>query len=576
MAKSPAYGQEGKFFPTPKDVDFGMPASYFKRRLGGLKPERQEMEGEWQEITDFINPRRGRYLVSDINKSRTSKKIINNTATLSRRTLMAGMMSGASSPARPWFRMTTPTPDLAEQDDVKIWLYRATQMLNLIFAKSNFYGILQTAYGDLGDFGNAAGVIDENFDSVIHGTIFATGEYYMGLGADNRIDTIYREFSMRVGAIVQQFGYERVSKNVKSLYDKGNYDQQIPLVHVIEPNRAYDKFGRGFSGMPFVCGYFETAGDEEELLSLKGYHEWPGFAARWDAMNGDTWGNGCGLDAISDVKALQILEKEKAIAIQKQNKPSLQGPTQLMNRTISHQPGMVTYVDTNQNNPGLRPIYEVRTNIQALGLEIQAHENRIKRAYYEDLFLMLAGGNGGVQPITAREVQERHEEKLIALGPVLERLHDELLNKVVNRAFQIAYRAKLIPEPPAAIAGIDLKIEYISVLAAAQKAVSIGSIERFMGFVGAIGGTNPEAFDKFDSDQAIDEYADAISVTPSVVRGDKAVEKMRNERKQQMAQAAAQAQTAEAVNAAKTLSETNVTDPSLLSSIVSGTGTPVQ
>jgi len=44
---------------------------------------------------------------------------------------------------------------------------------------------------------------------------------------------------------------------------------------------------------------------------------------------------------------------------------------------------------------------------------------RIQRAFYEDLFLMLANDYRNDRP-TAREIDERHEEKLLALGPVLE------------------------------------------------------------------------------------------------------------------------------------------------------------
>ena len=42
--------------------------------------------------------------------------------------------------------------------------------------------------------------------------------------------------------------------------------------------------------------------------------------------------------------------------------------------------------------------------------------------------------------ITAREIEERHEEKLLMLGPVLERLNDELLRPLIDRTFNIMVR----------------------------------------------------------------------------------------------------------------------------------------
>ena len=70
-------------------------------RWGQLKSERASWYAHWQELTSYILPRNGRYFVQDRNRGyRRHNNIYDNTGTRALRTLGAGMMSGATSPAR--------------------------------------------------------------------------------------------------------------------------------------------------------------------------------------------------------------------------------------------------------------------------------------------------------------------------------------------------------------------------------------------------------------------------------------------------------------------------------------------
>ena len=72
---------------------------------------------------------------------------------------------------------------------------------------------------------------------------------------------------------------------------------------------------------------------------------------------------------------------------------------------------------------------------------------------------------------SATEVAERRAEKLVMLGPVLERLHDDLLEPLIGRVFQIMARAGQIPPPPfAELDGLRLQPEYVSPMQALQAA----------------------------------------------------------------------------------------------------------
>lgn len=112
---------------------------------------------------------------------------------------------------------------------------------------------------------------------------------------------------------------------------------------------------------------------------------------------------------------------------------------------------------------------------------------------------------------------------------------------------------------------MNLKVEYISVMAQAQKLVGIASIERFAGFVNQAAQVNPELLDKVDGDQMIDRYADRLSMDPDIVRTDEEVAAIRQGR----AQAQQAAQTAELVkqgaSAAKDLAAADMSGDNALS-----------
>jgi hypothetical protein len=92
----------------------------------------------------------------------------------------------------------------------------------------------------------------------------------------------------------------------------------------------------------------------------------------------------------------------------------------------------------------------------------------VRAAFYADLFLMATQLE---EVRSATEIAERREEKLVMLGPVLERLHDDLLEPLIGRVFQIMCRNGYIPPPPfEELDGMKLQPEYVSSMQVGQSA----------------------------------------------------------------------------------------------------------
>lgn len=555
-----------------------------------LEAERATFLSHWRELGEYILPRRPRFTISDVNKGdKRNQKIIDSTASIAARTLRSGMMSGVTSPARPWFKLATPDPDLNENGPVKEWLHQTAQIMTTSFLRSNLYNTLPTVYGDLGVFGTAAMMIEEDMNNVMRFYSFPIGSYMIAKDYTGKVNTFVREFRMTIRQVVEQFGVKKNGKwdwsnfslAVRNLYDAGQYEAWVDVCHMIIPNPEYDpdalesKYNMKFQSVYFERGATTTQGldswqmggvDQNVYLRESGYKYFPVLCPRWEVNGEDVYGTDCpGMTALPDIKQLQVGERRTAQAIEKIINPPLMGPSSLATQKVSILPGDITYLDVRDGMAGLRPVHQVDFRINEMEAKQAQVRDRIQRAFYEDLFLMLSTLDR--RQITAREIEERHEEKLLALGPVLEQLNQDLLDPLIDHAFDIHMRQGMIPEPPEELQGMDLKVEYISIMAQAQKLVGLSGIERFAGFAGQMAAIDPSVLDKLNGDQLIDVYADITSVPPSIVRTDEEVEGMRASRARAQQQQQQMQMLQPAARAAKDLSQTDVESTSALTQL---------
>lgn len=551
-----------------------------------LESERSSFLPHYRDLAEHVRPRRPRFTVSDVNRGdRRSQKIIDGTATYALRTCSSGMMGGITSPSRPWFRLTTPDPDLSEFGPVDRWLDIVTRRMGGVFLRSNLYNVLPNTYTDLPLFGTGCQLLEEDFDTVIRNTSIPIGSYCIANSDKLKVEVFYRELRMTVRQLIEKFArigrngepdWSNFSTMIRASWDQGAYETWVDVCHMILPNQEHDArnplskkyeslyYERGSSS---AASNYLTSSDEERYLRKSGYDIFPVLAPRWEVTGEDVYGISCpGMDALGDIKQLQLMQRRKAQAVEKMVNPPLQGPPELRNQRVSIIPGDMNYVASQQGQQGLRPVHEVQPRVQELMLDIQDTRQSIRRAFYEDLFLMLSQSDR--REITAREIEERHEEKLLALGPVLEQLNQDLLDPLIDNTFHFMIKQGLIPEPPPELEGMDLKVEYVSIMAQAQKLVGIASTERFVGFVGNLAQFSPEALDNINPDELVADYADRVGISPKILRTEDEVAAVRQSR----AQAAQQQQMMEVApslaGAAKDLSETPVDTDSALRRLI--------
>jgi hypothetical protein len=530
-------------------------------RVVGLRQSRYSWWVHWREVADYLLPRRYTWLSTPNELSRgapINQHIIDPTGTKASQVCAAGMMAGITSPGRPWFQLTIPQIDLADSSPVKLWLDEVCQRLQRVMSGSNYYSAKATQYHDLVVFGTAPMLINEDAEDVIRCVNPCAGEYFIANSPRLTIDTLYREFTQTVGQLVAEFGEDAVSDDVARMFSQGGagLQREIKVLHAIEPNDSRVGGKVLPSRFPWREVYWQAGSRQDKVLRIRPFHEQPFSCPRWDLSGNDAYGRSPGMDALGSVKQLQLEQRRKAQAIDKMVNPPLKAHVSMKNQPAIMMPGGVTYVsDMSGANSGIAPVYEVKPQLQEMLEDIQDVRQLINRIFFVDLFQMLSNEE---KAMTAFEVAQRKEEKLIVLGPVIERNENEGLDPDIDRIFAIMNRRGMIPPAPPEIHGFPLAVQYVSMLAQAQRAASTGAMEQLMAFVGRLLAADPGAIDNIDVDQAIDTYADMMGVSPKVIRATQQVAQIRAARQQAQAQQQAMQQTMAGVQGANTLSQTPV------------------
>ena len=541
------------------------PRQKYLQRWTMLKNERSSWMSHWKDISDVLMPRSGRFFIQDRNKGqKRHNAIYDNTGSRSLKILQAGMMSGMTSPARPWFRLATEDRDLMKYGPVKVWLNECTETMRRIFAKSNTYRALHSIYGELGAFGTAASIVVPDYNSVIRHTVLTAGEYAVATNWKGEVVTPYREFQKQVGQLVAEFGYKNCSLTVQSLYQNGSLDQWITVVHLIEPRTDRDIRMVDAKNMAWQSVYFELLGNHDHVLRESGFKRFPGLCPRWEVTGGDIYGSSPGQECLGDLRQLQHEQLRKAQGIDYKIKPPLQVPSSLKNKDIERLPDGITYVDQTGPHNSVRTLYDVQIDLRELREDIMDVRERIRASFYADLFLMLA--NSSNPNMTATEVAERHEEKLLMLGPVLERLQNELLDPQIEITFDQMMLSGIVPPPPAELEGHDINVELVGILAQAQRAIGVNSVDRFVSHIGNLAALKQDqsVWDNYDSDKDIAIYGDMLGVSPELLAPDEKRDAIRDARAKQIAEQQKAAAANQAADTAQKMASAKTNEPNAL------------
>lgn len=549
----------------------------YQKRMAAMKQEMQSFIDHWKLLSEFVKPRRGRFEMQDRNRGdRRHQSIINSRATRAQQTAVAGMFNGTMAASRPWLVLETDDPGFMEFGPTKKWFSILQDRMRRLLNDSNLYTNVPIMLDEELLFGTGCMAHEDDPLDLMRFWTPTIGSYVISQGHDGRVNTLGRWFEMTVEQIVSKFSvHGEVSKSispaVRQQYAEGNYDAWYPVHQFVHPNPDFVIGSDDPTKRTFRSVYYEEGNnDKDAFLETNGYHEFPFYSPRWEITGEDIYGTSCpGMVALGDIRQLQMEERRKAQGIDKMVAPVLHGPAALRSVPIRNEPAGATLYDSGDGSKGLRPVYEVKLPISELTLDIKEVENRINEAYFVDLFRAISAMRG-VQPRNELELLQRNQERLVELGPILERQYTDFQNALVARVFGQMWREGLVPPPPVEIQGRPLRPRYVSSLALAQNAITTGNIERLFSFINGLA-ANPGyagVTDKADGDQAVDEYARLIGAPMNLVIPDEQVAQTREARAQQLAMQQSAALAEQGSNIAKMASDAKLGDDNVASRLL--------
>lgn len=551
---------------------------HLEARLNNLRAWRTSWWTQnYSELSQYIEPRRSIWLTqstggvpSPNNMSRgrpINNSIVDPTGTYAVRVCSSGLMSGLASPSRPWFKIVPSLRGLQVDAEGRAWLDEVEDRIYTILAGSNFYNSFAQECEDLVVFGTAPVIIYEDEQDLLRCYNPACGEYYLSSSATLRVDGLYRLFVMTILQIVDYFGIDNCPDDIKKLWQqKGSaLDTERIVAHSIEPNFGIQGTDAGKIKGNFAWRevYWIYGSGSPQPLSMRGFVDQPFTAARWATQSNDAYGRSVGMDVLPDVVQLQVETMRKAEAIEKQVRPPLIANMELKNQPSSILPGHVTYVSNLGAGSGMRPIYEVNPDIAAMERDLLAIQERIKKGFFNDVILLLSSNPGDRR--TAYEVAQLMQERLQVLGPVIENIITESLKPRLKRIFGIMKRKNMLPPPPKSMEKMTLDVEFVSMLALAQKAAATGGLERIVALIGNMTAVYPEAKDKLNVDAFIDKMNELLDNPQNIIRSEDEVMQIRQQQAQALQQQQQQMAMSQGVqdvkvgaDAAKVLSDTDV------------------
>lgn len=547
--------------------------SEWDKRRQEILQARRDWEPIWRELSEYILPQHGKALYPNTHNKpwRNDSLIATMAPAVAQRALGAGMSAGMTSKSRPWYKLTLADKDLADFRSVREWLDIVQERSQAVFAGSNWYEIMSQVYGTMPTFGTGAFVIEEDFEDVIRARFFDIGSYAMMSDHRLAVTTLVRERYMSIWQMAKAFGVENLSKTSQALYKAGKDNARVKVIHIVCPNDDRSIYKLDNTNMPYLSLRYEEGGDPDRPLKVSGFHEKPFMTPRWEVIGEDDYGWGPGWLARPESSQLHAMADDRLVALDKSVNPPVQVPSGDSN-LVNVAPGGVSFYSGPQGAQGntIKPLYEVRPDFGAIQQMFHEQREFINQIYFVDMFLLLSQGDK--QDRTAREIAEMHEEKLLMLGPVLERVQKEGLAESIDRTLGIMGRGGLLPPPPKEIVNHELKIEFVSILAQAQQMVELTRIEQAIGFTGNMAGVFPESLDLVNVDATTRRYYSALSCPADILHDDKTVAEIRAGRRQKEEAMQAQAQAGQMAQGAKLLADTDLSKPTALKALMGGLG----
>jgi len=501
---------------------------YIKKRYNEMSSNRGTWEDHWQEILDYVMPRKADIVTKRISGDKRTEVLFDSTAMTANMLLAASLQGTLTSPSRQWFFLTTNDDDLNQDREVQLYLEDSAKRMYDVFNQTNFNTEVHELYLDLCSIGTGCLFVEEGNkgfkEDAIHFQTLHISEFYIHENVSGYIDTLYRKYKLTARQAVQEFGEDNVGPKILECASM-KPDKKFNFIHAVEPREDYERvFGESDTKLPFhSCHVCE---EEKMVVRTGGYNEFPYLVPRWSKATGEIYGRSPSYNALPDIKTLNKAVEIGLKAWSKAIDPPLLVQDDGVIGRVRMTPGGITVI---RNDAAVKP-FQSGANFQVTTFKEAELKTAIRQAYYSDQLQLQQGPQ-----MTATEVQVRYELMQRLLGPTLGRFQSEFLNPLIERVFGIMERNNALQPAPRVLEGEDVQIEYVGPLARSQRMEEAVAVERLYQLAMQLAQADPSVMDILNHDEAIRARAELLGVPKSVLRGRAEVDELRQARMEQQA-----------------------------------------
>ncbi|MGL1863694.1 MAG: portal protein [Pseudodesulfovibrio sp.] len=532
-------------------------------RFNGLEQSRQPWIGSWQELTEYMLPRKDSFAAigaSGVTRGQTGDERIFDSTPMHALEMLASSLGGLlTNPAMPWFDIKTRDPKMGDDKAVRTFLQQARERIAMMFnaEDSGFQTNVHELYLDIALLGTAVMYVEADPQTVVRFSTRPLGEVYVAESARGAVDTVYRRYSITARQAAQEWGASLADETKKKAEDKP--DEKIEILHAVFPRTDRDPFGIGAANFPFGSIYMEMA--NENILEESGYLEMPYLVPRWAKAAGETYGRGPGQTALSDTRVLNAMARTALMAAEKMSDPPLMVPDDGFLGAVRSGPGGLSYYRAGSSDR-IEPL-PVRVDLGATENMMAQRRESIRRIFLGD---QLAPEGPAV---TATEAVIRQSEKMRVLGPVLGRLQTEFLSPLIKRVFNIMLRAGALPSFPEGLAPDDIEVRYNSPVSRAQKQYEAQGLSQTLQYLSPLmaDGDPFGIMDNFETDRMARHVAEMFGTPSDYMKPEPDVAASRTEKSKTQSTMQTTAMMVQGAAIAKTLSEAHTDRPNVLTDL---------
>jgi len=508
------------------------------RRYDSLNSERSTVKDLWSLIHRFVLPFRGDFYRDLDNEAELEwriREIYDSTAVFACQALAASMQGNLTSPSTLWFSLKFRDDEVNENIPAKEWLEECTKRVFEALQDSNFNIEAAETYLDLVGYGTSILVEEPEDELEWKGVNFSSiplRECMFEETHRKQVLNLYRNLFWTPLQMIDKWGEDGVPEVIRTRAlssDSANTRMDLIFCVYTRLDKRHADTSKPLAAKERPFGYkYILRETKAEIGDEGGYYEMPAFVARWRKVAGSRWGHSPAAVAMGDILTLNQLKESVLQAAAKVIDPAILveesgifGDLELGRGTLN----VVGDIDR------IKP-FESGSRFDIGAIEVEDLRSMINKAFYQDQLQLKES-----PAMTATEVNVRYELMQRLLGPTLGRLQNDFLDPLVQRTFNIMFRARALPEIPEGLNISQLDIEYTGPLSRAQKSETVQAVERWIANIAGVAEIFPEALDRVNIDAVAKEIALLSGVPSKLINDDNEVKEIRDQRaKQQQAQ----------------------------------------